>query len=541
MPTPLPTPLPTPPVPGHRPALTPEPKPAPPLDLDELRRRRLQKARRIAEINSLVYEHFRARDYARCEELLDQIIELDPGSAVAYYNLACVHSRLGRPANAIECLKTAVRKGYGNFRQMVRDPDLAAIRSEEQYKQLVAQREQLQRERARRIYQDLRQQFGKDYLVQIDHDNKLVFATNIDAQTLACLQQRLTRHAQSLWQDLFCYGFEQYVTVVIPHAWPYGSGIGGVYRHAERMLTVKSAGKDILHEFTHALHFADQDGRGQSHPIWIAEGLATLFETSDVAADGRVVPRRCKRLGVLKEAVAAGRHISFRSLLAYDQAQFMRTSALAYAEARYIMMYLHEQGLLKSWYEAYAAGFEKDPTGAEALEIVLGKKPPDVEAHWLRWVRSLPPLDVAVRTNRPYLGIRMAVAADGLRVRQIVAASGAAIAGVRLGDVIVGIDGQCVLDPSDVVRLVNARQVGDSVEVRLRRDGEYHTVRVKLHALPARLEPKSKARAAGQGDEQSRRPDRPGQTAPPGRVDAPPPRTAGGQAAVQVSRKLANS
>jgi len=54
-------------------------------------------------------------------------------------------------------------------------------------------------------------------------------------------------------------------------------------------------GSILTHEFTHALHFADQEGRGQEHPIWIAEGLATLFESSKLLG-GHAVPQANYRL-----------------------------------------------------------------------------------------------------------------------------------------------------------------------------------------------------------------------------------------------------
>jgi len=35
----------------------------------------------------------------------------------------------------------------------------------------------------------------------------------------------------------------------------------------------------MTHEFTHALQFGDLDPLAEEHPIWIVEGMASLFES----------------------------------------------------------------------------------------------------------------------------------------------------------------------------------------------------------------------------------------------------------------------
>jgi hypothetical protein len=42
----------------------------------------------------------------------------------------------------------------------------------------------------------------------------------------------------------------------------------------------------IAHEFTHALHFADMEALGQTHPIWEREGLGSLYEEPEPREDG---------------------------------------------------------------------------------------------------------------------------------------------------------------------------------------------------------------------------------------------------------------
>ncbi len=54
------------------------------------------------------------------------------------YNMACAYSRLGKKAEAIASLRKAVSLGFSNTEHLRKDPDLANIRDEKAYKEIVA-------------------------------------------------------------------------------------------------------------------------------------------------------------------------------------------------------------------------------------------------------------------------------------------------------------------------------------------------------------------------------------------------------------------
>ena len=282
-----------------------KPPTARPKSADPPRRGRSRRdtARRIARINRQLTALFEQKKYEQCEALLKEALKLDPDNGITWYNLACVHSRTGRKDRAVEALDTAVAHGYSGFRHMERDPDLDAIRKMPGYRKIIARRDEIHRERAEKIRDRLRKEFGEGYLVGVDHERKLVFATNVDRHTLDEMKQRLTTYATAQWADLFTHGFERYHTVVVPRSsdWP-SERMGGFYARQTHTLYARNVGMTLVHEFTHALHAADQDGFGQHHPIWVTEGLATLFETSRVA-DGHAMPRVNRRLNLLQHLV----------------------------------------------------------------------------------------------------------------------------------------------------------------------------------------------------------------------------------------------
>jgi len=464
-------------------------RPAPGKTGRRLRERR-EKTRKIAALNRKLTRLFQQGKYAECEPLLRQVLRIDPKNHVAWYNLACYHSRVGEKGKAIESLEKAVELGYSEFRHLERDPDLAAIRGAPGYKRLIARKAEIQRQRAAKIRQMLRAKFGEGYLHEIDHDRKLVFATNVDRHTLADMKQRLTAYATAQQRHLFTYPFEQYLTIVIPRSsdWPTSPAVGGFYNRGAHVLYAQTVGLTLLHEFTHALHGADQEGLGQHHPIWITEGLATLFESSKVVA-GRAVPQPNRRLIILRRIVQRGRHIPFKDFVRFSHAKFMGSAATAYCQSRYMLAYLHRKGVLKKWYDAYTEGYGDDRTGAEAMEKVLGKKLREIEKDWKAWVLTLEPPVLRLPARHAYLGIQLRPGVDGVRVVRVVPGSGADKAGLKADDVIIQIDGERVIDPGQLMTVVYRHEVGDKLKVRYRRGTTYRTATVTLGAMPDHVRP----------------------------------------------------
>jgi putative serine protease PepD len=96
----------------------------------------------------------------------------------------------------------------------------------------------------------------------------------------------------------------------------------------------------------------------------------------------------------------------------------------------------------------------------------------------------LPALARGERIERPFLGVTSAPHPAGAEVQGVTPGSPAQAAGLRAGDVIVGVDGNPVRDPDDVSRIVGALEPGDEVEVEVSRDGEERSFDVELGVRP---------------------------------------------------------
>jgi tetratricopeptide (TPR) repeat protein len=76
-------------------------------------------------------------DMEKAAVLYELTVRIDPGRGGAWYNLACVYSRLGQRKDALRALDAAVRNGVRDRNVIEKDPDLEAIRREPAYMRLL--------------------------------------------------------------------------------------------------------------------------------------------------------------------------------------------------------------------------------------------------------------------------------------------------------------------------------------------------------------------------------------------------------------------
>ena len=161
----------------------------------------------------------------------------------------------------------------------------------------------------------------------------------------------------------------------------------GFYRQADRvmLMNVSTGLGTLVHEMTHALIAPDFP----SVPSWFNEGLASLYEQCTLSGD-TIAGHENWRLPALQKAIRADTLRSLKALI--EDPRFYRQDlvGLNYAEARYLMFYLQEHGLLVRFYRDFRDHVAADPTGLHALErIVAPRTLDDFEKEWRQWVLKL--------------------------------------------------------------------------------------------------------------------------------------------------------
>jgi len=91
----------------------------------------------FAEAINKALQAYGQGDMKSARHMYELTVLVDPGRGYAWYNLACVYSRLGEKKDALRALETAVRNGVQDREAIERDPDLEAIRREPAYIRLL--------------------------------------------------------------------------------------------------------------------------------------------------------------------------------------------------------------------------------------------------------------------------------------------------------------------------------------------------------------------------------------------------------------------
>ncbi|HEY0253408.1 MAG TPA: DUF1570 domain-containing protein [Kofleriaceae bacterium] len=120
---------------------------------------------------------------------------------------------------------------------------------------------------------------------------------------------------------------------------------------------------------------------------WFNEGLASLFERPS-ERKGHIIGLPNWRLPNLKKEIKAKSLPSLAKLVATKRDEFYNADWDAYAQARYLVYYLQEQGKLNDFYTAYHDD-QKDNTGRTALEKVLGEDLESFDPKWRAWVMKI--------------------------------------------------------------------------------------------------------------------------------------------------------
>jgi hypothetical protein len=164
---------------------------------------------------------------------------------------------------------------------------------------------------------------------------------------------------------------------------PYGYYLE---EHNALVMNVGTGEGTLIHEIVHPFMRANFPNA----PPWLNEGLASLYEYS-TTKNGGIWGLTNWRLTGLKRAIHDKRLLSFQKLMSLDTDRFYDDdSGVHYAEARFLMQYLQEKGLLKTYYHAFVAALESDPTGYETLKSVLNQTDMTAfQSKWEKWVMTL--------------------------------------------------------------------------------------------------------------------------------------------------------
>ena len=341
-----------------------------------------------------------AQKWPEAEKALHESLALVPDNYVCLYNLALVHATTNRLEAAVAGLEKAADCGFTDFHRIEIEPAFVPLRELQRFQKLLARRDEIRHHAAERMLGELKASFGERYRYLLDEPHKLVFAARLDPRTLDDADMQLQIEQQSLAGQLFAHPPDELVRVVIASSLDFSKlehriDVGGHYDDVTRTILVKRPGPELRHELLHALHAADQHALGQEHPVWLSEGLATLYEQPGYTpatqpSSPRMIPADTWRLARVQAAANRPAFIPIDALLKMDRSAFTARADLAYGEAGSLLLYLYDHQLLKAFYDAYTADYAHDPTGSAALAQVTGQPLPELQKQWIAWLLPRP-------------------------------------------------------------------------------------------------------------------------------------------------------
>ena len=439
--------------------------------------------------------------------LLDTAIQRWPKDAGLHYARACALSLLERRDAAGEALIVAVRHGFRDFEAMRLDPALRSMRNHEVFQAILeaAARRGSSGERGKSGIGSeaqldeawLRRRFDDDYHLETIEDLKIRLACGLPRRSCTEMQTMLARQSAYQLAALFDAARLDWCTVIVPAARDQSRGFReqlgledpertpGAYRHDRRLLVSRDIGSSMRHEYTHRLHWADMESRGQRHPMWIQEGLASLFEDYEWDNGGR--PRFTPNLrhAIVHRQVTSGRDVDFVDLLAMDADTFAEDRAVLYPQARSVFEFIADRGRLEDWYRTYVSTHATDPSGRRAIERTFGSSIEQFNESWKQWVLARGRQDATLEAGDPYPGILVEDAGDGVRIRRLVTRE-ARRAGLRIGDVVMKIDDHEVRTRAEWYLVLSEHRLGDLVRLECRRAGGVRAARIRLHPFGSR-------------------------------------------------------
>jgi hypothetical protein len=420
-------------------------------------------------------------------------LERAPGDAGMLALAARAAAQSGDQRVAAGYLKRAIEEGFTDFAAVESGADFAGLRRHESWAvvQDAMRSARARNERgvltgteATKAVDAWRMRFTSGYRAVPDGATNTILVTTQDPTSRGELLAMLATLTKDQVDRLFGKGLAQPVAVIIAQGQD-GEGDGltpsraGRYEHASRRLLTRDTGATLRHEFTHALHFAHMERINQLHPIWLREGLATVFETYRAREDGSLEFLPNERADAAMQLLATGVAPGLRRLLTMPEDDFQKDGESTYPLVRSLMEFTASRGALERLYAEAVAGFRDDPACTRALERAHGASLEEIERSWTTWTRERGAQGLSTDPTQPSIGVTTEDHPDGARIVRFVTKSTARDAGLRPGDVIVGVDGEPVRSVRELGVALTRLPRRETLTIRFRRGDSYSILEVR--------------------------------------------------------------
>lgn len=421
-----------------------------------------------------------ARRWDEAHTRITEALRSNRNDTVLLYNDACALAQLGKCDLAADQLVACVKAGFRDFTQIEMDPDLEPLRTHPTYTAILEAAESVPK--ARRdssvrtpaALETFKRKHADQYRYEHDAARGLWYATTLSESSHARMKLMIDQLADHLASAYFGEMPRQEVLIAVlreSDASQYlaTEAVRGMYEHEPRRLVTRDTGGSLQHEFVHLMHYAFMERSGQRHPIWMQEGIASLYEDYDRDAHGSFTFRPNMRHNFARKQVQSGTAQSWRRLLSMRASEFMDDAERLYPQVRSIFEFLAREKKVDAFFSAYILTYDTDPTGAAALERVFQEPLNKIEQRWRKWVLARGAVDDTVQRGDAALGVQTEDTGDGARIVRFTKDSAAEAAGLRTNDVIIAVAEEPIRSLIELQMACAKLHVGSAIAVRYRR------------------------------------------------------------------------
>jgi hypothetical protein len=143
----------------------------------------------------------------------------------------------------------------------------------------------------------------------------------------------------------------------------------------------------LTHELVHPIFRADFP----EAPIWLEEGIASLYEAFALGAKGEIHGSVNFRLPILLAAKVHHPELTLlENLFGMSDETFRgEHESVNYALARYLCLWLDQKDMLWPFYHHYRERYAADPSGRTSFVATVGMTPDVLQPKWSRWLLAL--------------------------------------------------------------------------------------------------------------------------------------------------------
>ncbi|HMQ81069.1 MAG TPA: hypothetical protein PKE39_16805 [Ignavibacteria bacterium] len=245
---------------------------------------------------------------------------------------------------------------------------------------------------------ELKRSLSDDFIVK-EHSYFVIASNLSEAETEKILTNTIDKAVECFYNDYFSTRPDEATTIFLfkdDRTYRYWAKTlyddddlskYGYYKPSEKtmLMNINTGTGTLVHEMTHALARYDFP----DIPSWFNEGLGSLYERCSLN-NKTILGYVNWRLPALQDALADKSYTSIEKLMKTNWEEFYGTgSDVNYSQARYLCMYLQEQGLLKKYYKHFRDTYNSDNTGITQMEKITGRSISELDADYVAWVKTL--------------------------------------------------------------------------------------------------------------------------------------------------------